>query len=227
MLYAPLSFSTASTEKPLAAGAQISDNGQALVYVLQNGVQKVQPSAGSAGEVFAGFADTQTSAVPVVPATAVKVERIDAVPGTGVITLAKTPVSGSVVVSNATTKATIAATAQTGNTVTVAAANAGIAVVVTYTYALTVTEARAIVGDVQPGGFVGHTLGQVGVNQQGVIYTSVVDTAVNWNLATAVKLAAGGKLTDQSGTGVAIAATVVSAPTVLYPFLGLQFRSAV
>jgi hypothetical protein len=227
MLYAPLTFSTRSTEMPLATGAQISDNGQALVSLKQNGRRVVQPSTGAAGEVFVGFADTQTSAVPVVPANAVKVEYIESVPANGILTIAKTPVAGTIIVNHAVTKAVIAITAATGTSVTVATTNAGAPVFVTYTYALTVTEARALVGDVQPGGFVGHTIGQVGVSQDGVVYTSCFDTSVDWYAATGVKLAAGGKVTNQAGSGVAITADVVQVPTVNYPFLGLAFRASV
>lgn len=227
MLYAPLTSNVRSTEKALASGATITDDGQALVSLLQLGRQVVQPSTGAAGEVFVGFANLQTSAVPVVPATAVKVDLIETVPANGVLTLSKTPVSGSVTVNNFTTKAKIATTAVSGNTATVAGTNAGLTVTVTYTYALTVIEARALVGDVQPGGFVGHTVGQVGLSQAGIIYTSCIDTAADWSNATAVKLAANGKLTDQTGSGVAINAVIIQAPSVNYPYLGLQYSAAI
>lgn len=227
MLYAPLTSNVRSTEKALASGATITDDGQALVSLLQLGRQVVQPSTGAAGEVFVGFANLQTSAVPVVPATAVKVDLIETVPANGVLTLSKTPVSGSVTVNNFNTKAKIATTAVSGNTATVASANAGLTVTVTYTYALTVIEARALVGDVQPGGFVGHTVGQVGLSQSGIIYTSCIDTAADWSNATAVKLAANGKLTDQTGSGVAINAVIIQAPSVNYPYLGLQYSAAI
>lgn len=226
MIYGPLSFFTRSAEKALASGAVVADSGQAMVHSIQNGAQVTQPAAGSAGEIFLGFANLQTSATPTVPATAVKVEDIEAVPSTGIIVASKTPVAGTVSVQNAATKATIAVVSVTGNNIDVAVGSAGLAVTLVYTHALTVTEARALVGDIQPGGYSGHTYGQVGIGQEGVIYTSVFNSAVNWNLATAVKLAAGGKVTDQTGTGVAINAVVTRVPSKDYPFLGLQFSSA-
>lgn len=226
MIYGPLSFFTRSAEKALASGAVVADSGQAMVHSIQNGAQVTAPAAGSAGEIFLGFANLQTSATPTVPATAVKVEDIEAVPSTGIIVASKTPVAGTVSVQNAVTKATIAVVSVTGNNIDVAVGSAGLAVTLVYTHALTVTEARALVGDIQPGGYSGHTYGQVGIGQEGVIYTSVFNSAVNWNLATAVKLAAGGKVTDQTGTGVAINAVVTRVPSKDYPFLGLQFSSA-
>ena len=227
MIYGPLSFFTRSAEKALASGAVISDSGQALVHSLQNGAQVVSPSTGAAGEVFIGFANVQTSATPTVPATAVKVEDIEAVPANGILVASKTPVAGTVAVQNAVTKATIAVVSVTGSNVDVGVASAGLAVTLVYTHALTVAEARSIVGDIQPGGYSGHTYGQVGVGQEGVIYTSVFNSAVNWNTAAAVKLDAGGKVTDQTGaTGVTLNAVVTRVPSKDYPFLGLQFSSA-
>ena len=226
MIYGPLSFFTRSAEKALASGSVVADSGQAMIHAIQNGAQVVAPAAGAAGEIFVGFSSLQTSATPTVPATAVKVEDIDAVPATGIIIASKTPVTGTVSVQNAVTKATIAVVSVTGNSVDVGVGSAGLAVTLVYTHALTVTEARAIVGDIQPGGYSGHTYGQVGIGQEGVIYTSVFNSAVNWNAATAVKLAAGGKVTDQTGTGVAINAIVIRVPSKDYPFLGLQFQSA-
>lgn len=226
MIYGPLSFFTRSAEKALASGSVVADSGQAMIHAIQNGAQVVAPAAGAASEIFVGFSSLQTSATPTVPATAVKVEDIDAVPATGIIIASKTPVTGTVSVQNAVTKATIAVVSVTGNSVDVGVGSAGLAVTLVYTHALTVTEARAIVGDIQPGGYSGHTYGQVGIGQEGVIYTSVFNSAVNWNAATAVKLAAGGKVTDQTGTGVAINAIVIRVPSKDYPFLGLQFQSA-
>lgn len=126
---------------------------------------------------------------------------------------------------NAATGAPIAIDSVTGKDVDLLVANADTAVVVTYRTALTVKEAVSLVGHQQPGGYSGAAYGQTGVAQQGVIYTDRIDAGVNWAAATAIKLDAGGTLTDQTGTGVAIDAKVVAVPTADYPFLGLQFNT--
>jgi hypothetical protein len=60
----------------------------------------------------------------------------------------------------------------------------------------------------------------------GEIYTNFFDTAVNWRAATALKIAAGGKLTDQSGAGTQLAmAEIIAIPTAMQPFLGVRFTA--
>lgn len=223
MQYSPLTSIVRSTEMKLAsavAALPIQD-GTPLVFGLENGVRVVSPSAGTAGEVLAGFAHEQTSAAPTLPTDALKVEQH--VVSAGTITLDREPLAGQYTVINKATGAVIPVTSATGNTLTVDAANNGAEVEVTYRRALSVREAVFLVGDVQPGGYSGNVYGQIGVAQQGVIYTDRIVASVNWAAATAVKLEAGGLLTDQTGTGEAINAKVVSVPSADYPFLGLQF----
>lgn len=223
MIYAPLSSYTVTKDEPLQANTTISASGQALVGALVNGVYGVKPSAGAAGEKFAGFVLAQTSAAPFSQATAVKVEETT-LGVSGAFTLAQLPVGGTLVVHNITTGATITLGALVGQTWT-HAGSAGADVRFTYTYALTVTQARSMFGDTQPGGYAGYMVKQIGAAKQGVIYTDQIDTAVNWALATGVKLAAGGKVTDQAGAGVAIDANIIAVPSVDFPFLGLQFAA--
>lgn len=225
MIYQPLSFATRSRDFATPAGTTFSADGQALVSVLSaNGVAGVQPSAGSAGEKFVGFLNAQSSAIPFMPATVVKVEQAVLGPA-GTYTLAAVPLGGTLVVHNVTTGATVTGHAVdgSGNFTHIGSANAEVRF--TYTMSLSVTAARALVGDIQPGGFAGYMVNQAPTMQAGVIYTDQIDTAVDWSLATGVKLAANGKLTNQAGSGVAIAATIESVPTVERPFLGLNFTA--
>lgn len=225
MIYAPLSSTVRSTEMRLAAAARAAalPDGVALVFGLENGQRVVAPSAGVAGEKFAGFSRAQTSAAPALPADAVKVENHTSSAG-GTLTLDKTPLAGQVYVAVAATGATVTIANVTGKVVTLTGANST-DVVVTYARALSAAEAVAAVGNVQPGGYAGLMLGQTGVAQQGVEYTDQINASVNWAAATAIKLNAAGKLTDQSGSGVAINAVVVQVPTVDYPFLGIQYNT--
>lgn len=227
MQYTPLSAIVRSTEMKLSAAALAVSplqDGTPLVFGLEGGVRVVSPSAGAAGEVLAGFSFAQTSAAPVLPTDAVRVESGTA-DANGVIVLQKAPLAGQVTAVNASTGAAITIDSVSGKTVDMAAAGANANVVVTYRTALTVAEAVSLVGHQQPGGYSGATYGQTGVAQQGVIYTDRIDAGVNWAAATAIKLDAGGTLTDQTGAGVAIDAKVVAVPTADYPFLGLQFNT--
>lgn len=225
MIYAPLTSFVRSSDMALAVGAAISENGQALVNTIVNGKEGVQPSTGAAGEVFVGFAALQTSAAPVLPTTVVRVEEL-VVPASGTIALAKTPLTGTVHVAKAADQSTVTIVGVTANVVDVGAANADLLVRVTYRSVLTVAEARAKVGDIQPGGYSGNSVGQVGVGQQGVIYTSTFDTSKDWSAATDLKLGANGVLT-QGGTGSSIKAVILHLPSVDYPFLGLRFNAEV
>jgi len=224
MIYSPLSFFPRSSEKPLALGALITATGQALVYKMENGRQVVAPSAGTSGEIFAGFVLAQTSAAPVMPSTAPKVETIVA-PGSGTIVVGKTPLAGSVSATRVDTGAAVAVASVTGKNVALGVGAAGLTIKVVYRYALTIAEARSLVGDVQPGGYSGNSFGITGVAHQGIIYTSEFDTSLNFAAATSLKLGAGGLVEDQTGDGAAFDAVVVQVPTTDYPFLGIQFNS--
>jgi hypothetical protein len=225
MIYSPLSSFTRSTDMPQAAGAILSENGQALVHVIVDGKSGVTPSTGAAAEKFAGFANMQTSAAPVMPTSLVRVEDL-IVPVSGKFLVAKAPMAGTTSVFLVEDNTVIAVVAVVANEVDVGVANAGKFVRCVYRSPATVAEARARVGDIQPGGYVGNIVGQVGVAQQGVIYTSVFDTEADWASATAITLGAGGVL-EADGAGEPIQATLVALPSPDYPFLGIRFDSIV
>ena len=224
MIYSPLSAISRSSEMALDPTATLLGDGQALVSTLVNGRQVVAPSAGAAGEKFVGFSSLQTSAAPVVPTTAVKVEEV-VIPAGGVVTAAFTPIAGTAFAYNAATGAPVAIDSVTGADVDFLVANAGLTVRLQYRYTLTAVQARALVGDVQPGGFSGTTYGSIGVAQTGVVYTDQFDSGKDFAAATAIKLAANGRVTDHTGAGVAINAIVKALPTVGYPYLGLEFNA--
>ena len=115
-----------------------------------------------------------------------------------------------------------------GKVVSCEALKEGMNVRVTYRYAMSVVEAKSIMGDLQPGGPSGAMVGQIGFISRGVVYTNWFDPAVDWSKATAIKLAANGMITDQSGSGVAIKGYVLAdgIPSAMYPFLGIKFSAA-
>lgn len=224
MIYFPLTRIVDSAETVVAPGSNITAEGQALIRVTAAPATGTTVSAGAASEVFAGFSVLGVSAAPLPVLYATKVESF-VVPGSGIIELAQTPVAGQLAVFDETDNAAIATPTVVGKTVT--GLDAGNTVKVTYKYAPTTVQQRALQGDVQPGGYAGAYVGQVGLMKRGTLYTDQFDASKNWAAATGIKLAANGQITDQSGTGVAIAgAYVVAVPNQEVPFLGIEFSAA-
>lgn len=224
MMYFPLSAIARSTEAALSPTAVLAGDGQALVSTLVNGVAMAAPSAGVATEKFIGFTLLSTSAAPFVPATAVKVQEL-LIPVSGLVTVARTPLAGTVFAYDNATGTAIAVVSVTASTVDLGTANAGKTARIQYRMTLTVTEARTIVGDIQPGQFAGSTYGTVGVAQGGIIYTDQFASGVDFAAATSLKTDVNGRITDQTGSGPAINAIVKALPTVGNPFLGLEFNA--
>jgi hypothetical protein len=220
--YLPFSKFVDSAEAVVAPGAVILAEGQALVRVNTAPANGVMPSSGQASDIFVGFAIAGTSAAPFPEAYTNKVEEFT-VPGSGIVTLQLTPVAGQVFIFDKTTGAPATGTTVTGKNIS--GLTAGDDVVVTYKYAVSVVQLRALQGDVQPGGYVGAYVGQIGVIKRGIVFTSEFDASKNWAAATSIKLAANGQVTDQSGSGVAIVGYVVAAPSQDQPFLGIEFSA--
>lgn len=226
MIYYPLTAATVSNSLPKAVGATFSADGQALIRTIVSGHAGIAPAAGAAGEVFAGFLHAKTSAQPFLQTTLTLTEEVTLSAG-GVVVLRKVPLAGTVGAFSITDNAPIISanfTVGSDGTFT-AAGSPSDQVRITYVTALTVDAARAVFGDVQPGGYVGDTIGYASVMEQGTIYTDQYDTTVDWSAATAVKLAAGGKVTNQAGAGVTINAVVYQIPTASIPFLGLRVNA--
>lgn len=223
MLYLPLSKFVDSAETAVAPGVSISAEGQALVRVAGAPAQGAMPSTGvGTHEIFAGFAIAGVSAAPFLAAYNNKVETF-VVPSSGIVTLAFVPVAGQLLAWDVTANADAAPTV---NDNVLSDLTAGHTVTVTYKYAMTVVQSRAAQGDVQPGGYAGDYVGQVGLVKRGLIYTSEFDASVDWAAATAIKLSGNGIVTDQNGTGTTINGYVVAVPSTEVPYLGLEFSAA-
>ena len=224
MLYLPLTKIVDSAEAVVAPGVSITAEGLALVRAVGAPASGVAPSmAADATEIFAGFSIAGVSAAPFPAAYNNKVEEF-VVPASGIVSLTLLPVSGQVFVLNSVTNAAV-----TGHTVTgrvISGLTVGISIRVTYKYSMSVIQSRSLQGDVQPGGYVGDYVGQVGLAKRGIIYTSEFDASVNWNSATGIKVAPNGQLTNQAGSGVAIQGYVVSVPSQEVSFLGIEFSAA-
>lgn len=211
-----------SSEAILAEGAQVTQEGQAMVAVPGKGIS---PSTGAANEIFAGFAMNQLCGIPVLEPYGIAVEEF-LVDSSAKVTVQFAPISNSVALINLESSGKIDSPTVTGKTIA-ATMTAGMKVKVVYRYALTNIQARAMMGDAQPGGPAGAIVGQCGLAKRGIIYTSCFDTSVNWAAATAIKLASDGFVTDQSGKGTVLTgAYVVKVPTAEIPFLGIEFSAA-
>lgn len=223
MLYLPNSKIVDSSEVAVAPGVTIAAEGAVLVRVNTAQSNGVQLSAGTSADVFAGFSIAGTSAAPFPEGYASKVERAIVSAG-GTVTLSQTPVTGQYFVFDNGTGAAAAGTITLTGKV-VGGLTAGSDVSITYKHALSVVQARAIMGDTQPGGYVGGYVNQIGCAKRGVIYTDQFDAAVNWAAATGIKMKAGGILTDHTGGGVAIPGMIIATPGVDSPYLGIEFSA--
>lgn len=209
-----------STSAIVAPGALIQASGAALVRLDGAQAAGVQLSTGVAGETFVGFSFALSSGTPFLETVTNKVE-VYIVPGSGTITLSRTPVGGQISVWDETAGAAVTDPSVTGAQVT--GLEPQHRVEVTYKYVETVFEARTRLGDAAPGGYSGDTYGQIGVITKGRIYTTEFDASVDWRAATAIKMNPNGQITDQNGTGNAIPGTIIDVPGVDYPELGIEF----
>jgi hypothetical protein len=227
--YLPFTKAEQSTEMIVAPGAQFYAEGQVAVTTQGATSAGVQPSTGAATDVFAGFVFAGTSAAPFSETYYNKVEQFT-VPATGIVTLSLTPLAGQVFVYDNTTKAVAAGATVSGQNVS--GLTAGDTVTVTYKYALTVIQARALFGDVQPGGYIGNYVGQIGVITRGTVWTSEFDASKNWAAAggsasTQLVAVANGQVSlgTPGTTGVAIPGYVKGVPGQDTPFLGITFSA--
>jgi hypothetical protein len=214
MLYFPNTRGAVSGEVSVAPSAVVSAEGQALVSVAG-----AKPSTGAAGEVFIGAAVSQQM-------TLMSVAKVDEAiqPASSTVTLSRTPSAGTLSIYDTDTKAIIAvggAVTLVGKVVTLEAASVGHKLKFTYKFVPTVTEARALQGDVYPGGPAGAVVNQVGYINKGPVYTDQFDTTVNWAAANpVVKLGPNGQFTI-GGTGATVNCAIQAIPSVTSPFLGL------
>lgn len=224
MLYFPKTRVAISHEVPIAVGASVLAEGLAIVADNTGGVFGGKPSAGAATDKFLGISISQEFPLTAVPKVE---ERVQPVANT--IVLNRTPISGTIGVFDVTDGAPLVVTTDwtvSGKTITLDAGTVGHTIRVTYKFVPTAFEARAIQGDVYPGGAAGTTFGQVGLLKSGAIYTDQFDASVNWSAApVAVSTGANGQLTI-GGSGVVIPATVIQVPSIASPFLGILLAAA-
>lgn len=225
MLYLPQTTYPISEEALVAPGATFVAEGQAAVRTVGQTHLGVLPSSGTADEIFVGFVIAGSSAAPFVEPFANRVETYT-VGTSGAVVLERAPIAMSqvsVMNLSANPVAPVDTTSLTLDGKELGGLTAGSTVQVTYKYALTVIESVALQGNAEPGGYAGAQVGQIGLIKRGTVYTSEFDASVDWSAATAIKCAANGLITDQSGTGVEIKGFVKQLPTFERPFLAIEF----
>lgn len=223
MIYGPFSKYLDSSEAKVAPGAVIDAEGMVLVRAKAAQSAGVMPSTGVAGaELFVGFSIAGTSAAPFAEGFSNKQETFT-VPATGKVKLQFAPLPNQVFVFDNSTNAAVVGFTVTDQTVN--GLTAGDSVTITYKYSLSVVQARALYGDIQPGGYSGAYVNQIGLIKRGMIYTDQFDASKNWAAATGVKMGVGGQVTDQTGTGDAITAVIIDVPSSEVTYLGLEFSA--
>lgn len=215
-----------SDEMPFDPAAILSAVGAALV---QGALGTVKAGTGAAGEKFVGASLAQPLTLTDHP----KVEVLT-VNAQAKVTLAKTPVGGTLRVLNASGTALTAGdpatqTGQysiTGSTITVHSSLVGTSLTIVYRFSPNMVEIRTLQGDTQPGGAASLTTGTVGVIRAGKIFTSEFDTTVDWTAANPdVRVGANGRFTIGGSGAVVPNAEVVQAPTSSDALLGLYFSA--
>jgi len=94
---------------------------------------------------------------------------------------------------------------------------------------MSVVQMRALYGDIQPGGYVGSYVGQIGVIKRGDVWVTEFDASANWAATPSVWLAPNGQITTFSNKGVAAVqipnCIVTGVPNMTIPYLGLSFSA--
>jgi len=218
--------------RELLSGVTVSEEGMALVYVKENGVTKVQPSLGVAGEEFAGISFERNTPPASVPYVAEGV-----IPAGLSVELPRTPIAGQLRVTVAGVGVTVVAIAPadatevqlSGSTLTFFAGEATKAYTAQFLYEPSVSEARALTGDGPFGGLASGEVGTVGViNDSGAVFTSMFDGAADWSTAMYVRTIAGGKFTPcaKAHAERIPGVVVLNSPNAANPFLGLTINVA-
>ena len=227
MIYTPLSTYFRTNELPLNSTASPAQEGQCLVRSFTGETFGAAISNNNAGENFLGFLIAQVSAVPFLQLTAVKTERFTLPSSPLTLTMSQTPLgSSSTFVYDVTSSAATTADSVSGNVVTLTTnGTANHVYDVTYRYNLTALQAQSLNGSTVVGGWNGLVTGTVSVLIAGRIYTDQFDTGKNWMAATAVKTGLAGIVTDQTGSGATLNASVIATPSTTFPYLGLEFSA--
>jgi len=210
---------------PIVLGSTVSKVGQGLVSVLIGGEEHVQPSAGLAGETFAGFAlfrQLSYSTAPqvqsvVVPGSAPyevelkfnnlvtgQIRVYDVLNATDLFIVGAPPAAGDVQPN------------YTSGKLTFNAAEAGLEMTVYYRWKLTVAQAETLFYQAPTNYPDPNYFGQVNVMKgKGRLYAGDYDASLDWSaLVLPIRLGADGILTTSGAGPLVPGARVIHAPAV-------------
>jgi hypothetical protein len=217
-----------SSHMPVLSSQIIEEEGMALVYVKELGETKVQKSTGAAGEVFAGVSLSRHSHPGQLPYVQDQV-----VPASNVVTLARTPIPGQLLVRlNGTICTLVAAAPAAATEVQLVGADlhfnaaAGKTVSAQFQYTPTVIEARTVLGDAPIGGLSSSAEGVIGQLKDAVLGTNHFDASADWSNAMFAKLAANGSFTVGTDADHLQNVVVHNSPNAANPFLVLSINVA-
>jgi len=91
-------------------------------------------------------------------------------------------------------------------------------------YALSVAEARTIIGDAPYGGLAANALGTLACVKQGEVGTSFFDASADWSTATYAKLKDGGVFVPADAATGLVGVVVKNSPNSGNPFLVLELN---
>lgn len=210
--------------------------GSPLVMKVEDGLGKVSLGSGNDDEVFVGVAH----ACFIRPVELTMTQEIVVDANSLTVALARKPLAGKISAYDveAKAKATVASaapaagevqfTAGTGEengTVTFNASDAGKQFNITYRYANTIAEGRAVAGDGVPSGMqLGELNKTTGCIHSGRVATDQFDIESDWTAADIndIKVNADGRFA-RGGTGAPVTnARVLAAPGIMGPYLILQ-----
>lgn len=208
----------------LAPGVAIQEEGVALTYIKVDGETKVQ--IGKPGGRFAGVAMAKNMPPAFYP---IVEEGIVGTKASGKLT--RTPITGQLLVTVDGVKQDIVSSAPqagevkiVGNEYFLDASTVGHKVAFQYMYALTVAEARTIIGDAPYGGLAANSLATIATIKQGEVGTSFFDASQDWSTAEYAKLADNGYFAPADEATGLPGVVVKNSPTAGNPFLVLELN---
>jgi len=218
-------FYTWSDTQSVAIGKTVSEEGQGLVAVMENGVEKVMPSEGLAGEKVVGFAMFRQKTFST---AAVVEDHIVPTAAPFVVELSKQHlIAGQVRVLDVVAGVDLVPVALdlAHGTVELAAGDAGKTVRVFYRYELTVADSLLQFYEAPTNHPDPNFFSQVGVGKgKGRVFTMFYDQSVNWADAAVVPALADKGMICDGGVGPVVPnARVVQVPSPTDPYLGIEF----
>lgn len=241
MLNLQKTYTDDSKDYGLAANASVTQEGVALVSILEGGIEKVKPSEGTSNEILVGFSfgnnfvtDTLVESVSAsLPAVSAKttvqllpyvVSNANPTAGTSVFISGSASTFAPVANAGAVSVAGNWFVDPTSGLLTIMGA-ASEDVVINYRRELTVNEQTILFGSPRVNAPANATLNQVTAKRgNGNIFTDQYDTSNDWSTATLAYTGADGKLTTTATGGNAM--RIISRPSAADKFIGVSINLA-